>query len=173
MLRTTSQTPHLRRHPHLSCYFFFSFGEDHDELFERITIPFVPWGPLGAPFFPATHSTASCIARRTVSRDDPSLSVSDVFALMTTLLDHTDLYGALPALARSDLLHKANKGALAPAAGKILLKWAIPMMAADNNTTLIARIVPGAVRECDVPLPPCSAFRLLPSLSTHALGHSQ
>ena len=30
---------------------------------------------------------------------------------------------------------------------------------------LIARIGPGAVRECDVPVPPCSAFRLLSSLS--------
>ena len=28
-------------------------------------------------------------------------------------------------------------------------------------STLIARIVPGAVRECDVPVPPCSVFRLL------------
>ena len=36
-------------------------------------------------------------------------------------------------------------------------------------STLIARIVPGAVRECDVPVPPCSAFRLLSSLSySHA-----
>ena len=35
--------------------------------------------------------------------------------------------------------------------------------------TLIARIVPGAVRECDVPLSPCSAFRHLSSLShSHA-----
>ena len=32
-------------------------------------------------------------------------------------------------------------------------------------STLIARIVPGAVRECDVPVPPCSAFRLLSLLS--------
>ena len=36
-------------------------------------------------------------------------------------------------------------------------------------STLIARIVPGAVRECDVPVPPYSAFRLLSSLSySHA-----
>ena len=36
-------------------------------------------------------------------------------------------------------------------------------------STLIARIVPGAVRECDVPVPPCSAFRLFSSLSySHA-----
>ena len=36
-------------------------------------------------------------------------------------------------------------------------------------STLIARMVPGAVRECDVPVPPCSAFRLLSSLSySHA-----
>ena len=37
-------------------------------------------------------------------------------------------------------------------------------------TTLIARIVPGVVRECDVlVVPPCSAFRLLSSLSySHA-----
>ena len=36
-------------------------------------------------------------------------------------------------------------------------------------TTPIARIVPGAVRECDVPVPTCSAFRLLSSLSySHA-----
>ena len=35
--------------------------------------------------------------------------------------------------------------------------------------TLTARIVPGAVRKCDVPVPPCSAFRLLSSLSySHA-----
>ena len=35
--------------------------------------------------------------------------------------------------------------------------------------TPIARTVPGAVRECDVPVPPCSAFRLLSSLShSHA-----
>ena len=32
-------------------------------------------------------------------------------------------------------------------------------------STLIARIIPGAVRECDVPVPPRSAFRLLASLS--------
>ena len=32
-------------------------------------------------------------------------------------------------------------------------------------STLIARTIPGAVRECDVPVPPCSAFRLLSSLS--------
>ena len=31
--------------------------------------------------------------------------------------------------------------------------------------TLMARIVPGAVRECDVPVPPCSVFRLLSSFS--------
>ena len=36
-------------------------------------------------------------------------------------------------------------------------------------STPIARTVPGAVRECDVPVPPCSAFRLLSSLShSHA-----
>ena len=36
-------------------------------------------------------------------------------------------------------------------------------------STLTAQIVPGAVRECDVPVPPCSAFRLLSSLSySHA-----
>ena len=36
-------------------------------------------------------------------------------------------------------------------------------------STLIARIVPGAVRECNIPVPPCSAFRLLSSLSySHA-----
>ena len=36
-------------------------------------------------------------------------------------------------------------------------------------STLIARIVLGAVRECDVPVPPCSAFLLLSSLSySHA-----
>ena len=36
-------------------------------------------------------------------------------------------------------------------------------------STLIARIVPGAVGECDVPVPQCSAFRLLSSLSySHA-----
>ena len=36
-------------------------------------------------------------------------------------------------------------------------------------STLITRNVPGAVRECDVPVPPCSAFRLLSPLSySHA-----
>ena len=36
-------------------------------------------------------------------------------------------------------------------------------------STLIAQVVPGAVHECDVPVPPCSAFRLLSSLSySHA-----
>ena len=36
-------------------------------------------------------------------------------------------------------------------------------------STPIARVVPGAVRECDVPVPLCSAFRLLSSLSySHA-----
>ena len=36
-------------------------------------------------------------------------------------------------------------------------------------STLTTRIVPGAVRECNVPVPPCSAFRLFSSLSySHA-----
>ena len=38
-----------------------------------------------------------------------------------------------------------------------------------STLTLITRIVPGAVRECNAPVPPCSAFRLLSSLSySHA-----
>ena len=71
--------------------------------------PAGPWGPFGTPFFPAAFSATSCIARRTAPRAVPSLSVT-AFALMTALLDHADLYGALPTGLRvGGLPHKAQQ----------------------------------------------------------------
>ena len=42
-----------------------------------------------------------------------------------------------------------------------------------TSFTPIARTVPGAVRECDAPVLPCSAFRLLSSLSHSRVGYWQ
>ena len=80
-----------------SSSFFFSFassGSVYDQSFDNTTIPFVPLYPFGTPFFPDTHSAASCIARRTASRPVPSSSVT-VFALMTAhYRPHRSLWGS-------------------------------------------------------------------------------
>ena len=80
----------------------------HSAVSQCLVSPGVP-SEHPSSFFPDTHSAASCIARSTASRAVPSLSASDVPALVTELLDHTDLYGALPALARSGSPHKAQQ----------------------------------------------------------------